>query len=179
MSDPMPFTIERVVAPGRLVTAAPRLQKLGLKKLDVQKLRTIQYVQKDAMNSNNCDVEGHVRCKGHIQSENAGLLGLPRYMVTEDEFVKDERASANADLFAGDIDSVTFVVRVRSTLMRKRGLLRKKFTSFRPIIGARGNTTCVWTEDPTIVFVPRRWMRSMKVPMRESTPDGLRKKRNV
>lgn len=169
----VPFTVKRVVAPGRTAHACPRVQSMKITELKVENLKTMDYVERSLMSVRGCSIEGHTYCKGHLQVSSSGEIGLPQYVINDDEIVMDERAKANIDLFAEGIDSREFATRVRSTMLGKRGMLRGHLMSVRPMTGARGVATCVWGIDPSRVYLPGTWMERMKLPYRRQSEDGL------
>ena len=173
MEDLLPFRIKRVVAPGANSSVYARVKVIQAKPLTVSNLKTVTFNQKQNTASSVCSAHDDRECRGHLQVGPEGQIGLPQFLVTEDEFLRDERAKANADLFQGGISSQEYAERVRSTMMGKKGMVRSQLMSIRPMTGARGIATCVWDIDPRTVLLPKRWMERMKVPYRASTESGL------
>lgn len=159
------FTIRRYVRNGSRVDSAPMVSRVNITPLKVDNLK---YVMKNTstptISMTRCSL--HDDCQGHLIGNERGVIALPSLCINEDIITMDERGKLNHQLLNGNISPEEYSKGVRSTLMGKRGMLRHACMGIRPLSTIRGVASCVWNEDPSQIFIPRRWMNHMKIPFR-------------
>ncbi|KAJ3318124.1 hypothetical protein HDV06_000804 [Boothiomyces sp. JEL0866] len=165
------FTVRRVVAYGRRKDRASLVTKLELKDLKVVNLKTVQPREFKNSTIYTCSFPEHSNCIGHLQAINDMCVGFPSFCTVDDEELLDKRGYANRRLFSEEISSKDFCDTIMQTFLGKNGMFRAGLLSFRPLTSCRGVASLVETPDPNIIFLPRKWMNNMQIPVRLEVPN--------
>jgi hypothetical protein len=174
-SDILPFYCKRTVATGNRADLGSRVKCLKLTDINVDNLKFVPPKNGDQIPASLCSFTDHVKCSGHLQGFAVKNLGFPSFCTVDEDEIVDKRGYANRKMFSEEISSELFCSYVKDTFLTKGGMFRAGLMTFKPLTSCRGVASIVQMEDPNCIYLPRRWMDNMKVPVRiEDTTQGLK-----
>ena len=144
---------------------APKVSEVHATQVNTSELVTTM-IDTTATRVSGCKI--HKNCMGHLQTSAKGGVLVPKWLVSDDPEMMDARATAAMSFVNGSLEERGYGRAIRQTLMGKRGLARYRLLGSKPITSSRGVASCVWGDDPHVVYMPSRWMKSIKVPFCKS-----------
>ncbi|KAI9314004.1 hypothetical protein DFJ73DRAFT_770637 [Zopfochytrium polystomum] len=156
----------RYVRYGSAVDAAPRVTSVTLSPLRVENLKCIP-LPKDRLLSNpillsNCLI--HDYCDGHLEVDEHEHTGVPPMYLSSDPSILNAFDKLNRGLHTRALNNINFAVGLRNEISGKRGLFRYAVTGASSVACMRGVGVCHWDDDPSLVYVPKKWTSNLRLP---------------
>ncbi|KAI9327949.1 hypothetical protein DFJ73DRAFT_904607 [Zopfochytrium polystomum] len=147
----------RYVRYGSAVDAAPRVTSVILSPLRVENLKCIP-LPKDRLLSNpillsNCPI--HDYCDGHLEVDEHGHIGVPPMYLSSDPSILNSFDKLNRGLHTRALNNINFAVGLRNEI---------SVTGASSVACMRGVGVCHWDDDPSLVYVPKKWTSNLRLP---------------